>query len=319
MSKFRWRAAILSVFVLLPDIALAQERTTVTGQVVETGSSRPLPGAQVIAGTRQAVTDANGRFTLSLPPGNVTLRVSLIGYLNATREVTVASSPVAVSFELQTDPLRLDELVVTGYTQERRRFVTGAIASVKPGAVKEIPATQIQEILRGRTPGVQVIQNSGTPGSALTVRVRGSASINGGNDPLYVIDGVALTQGNFSRLGGFGGQTIDAVGDISPSEIESIEMLKDASAAAIYGSRASNGVVLITTKKGMAGRPDITFGAYYGTQEDWRRIDMLNAQQYIDVYNEGCMNRYGATCVTYRGELNAAAPNPSGDSTNMKA
>ncbi len=319
MSKLRWLVAILVVLVLLPDIVGAQERTAVNGQIVETGSLRPLPGAQVTAGTRSTVTDANGRFTLSLPQGSVTLRVSLIGYQNAAREVTVGATAASVTIELLTDPLRLDELVVTGYTQERRRFVTGAISSVKPEAIKEIPATQIQEILRGRTPGVQVIQNSGTPGSALTVRIRGSASINGGNDPLYVIDGVALTQGNFSRLGGFGGQGIDAVGDISANEIESIEILKDASAAAIYGSRASNGVVLITTKKGISGRPDMSFGAYYGTQNDWRRIDLLNAQQYIDVYNEGCMNRYGANCVTYRGEPNAATPIPTSVAANMKA
>jgi TonB-dependent starch-binding outer membrane protein SusC len=304
MRKLRWLLAMLGIIAVLPGMGLAQDRTVVTGTVVETGTQRPLPGAAVIAGTRSAMTDVNGRFSLTLPRGAVTIKISLIGYQQATREVTVGASPMAISIEMATDPLLLDELVVTGYTQERRRFVTGAISSVKPESVKEVPVAQIQEVLRGRTPGVMVVQNSGTPGAAMTVRIRGSASINGGNDPLYVVDGVPLTQGNWSRLGGFGGQTIDAIGDLNPNEIESIEVLKDASAAAIYGSRASNGVILITTKKGISGRPEISFGGYYGTQKDWRRIDMLNARQYIDVYNEGCTNRYGINCVTFRGDPN---------------
>jgi TonB-dependent starch-binding outer membrane protein SusC len=319
MSTLRWLAAMSVVVGLLPDIASAQERTAVNGQVVEAGTQRPLAGAQVVAGTRGTVSDVNGRFALFLPPGSVTLRINMIGFKQVVREITVVPATAALTIEMETDPLRLDELVVTGYMQERRRNLPGAITSLKPEATKEVPVAQVQEIFRGRTPGVQVVQNSGTPGAALTVRVRGSASINGGNDPLYVVDGMPLTQGNFSRLGGFGGQGIDAIGDLSANEIESIEILKDASAAAIYGSRASNGVILITTKKGIAGRPDITFGAYYGTQEDWRRIDMLNAQQYIDVYNEGCMNRYGANCVTFRGEPNAPAPIPTSVAANMKA
>jgi TonB-dependent SusC/RagA subfamily outer membrane receptor len=130
---------------------------------------------------------------------------------------------------------------------------------------------------------------------------------------------VPLTQGNYSRLGGFGGQGIDAVGDINPNEIESIEILKDASAAAIYGSRASNGVVLITTKKGLSTRPEITFGGYYGFQKDWRRLDMLNAAQYTEIYNEGCMNRYGANCVTFLGSPAAASPIPSSVANLMRA
>ena len=319
MRKLRWLAALFGMVALLPDIGLAQDRTTVTGTVVETGTLRPLPGAQVTAGTRTAMSDAAGKFSLSLPPGAVTIRVQLIGYQQTSREVTVGNSALTLTFELSTDPLLLDELVVTGYTQERRRFVSGAIASIKPEAVKEVPVTQIQDVLRGRTPGVLIVQNSGTPGSAMTVRIRGSSSISGGNDPLYVIDGVPMIQGNASRLGGFGGQGIDAIGDITANEIESIEILKDASAAAIYGSRASNGVVLITTKKGIAGRPEISFGAYYGEQKDWRRLKLLNAAQYNEIYNEGCMNRYGANCITYTDEPNAGAPIPSSVAGNMKA
>jgi TonB-linked SusC/RagA family outer membrane protein len=320
MSRLRWLFALALAGILIPDRAAAQERVPVAVQVTEAGTQRPLPGVLIeIPGLRlSALTDEAGRAVLQATRGTHTLRISHIGYKQTMREV-VAQSAVTVTINLETDPLRLDELVVTGYTMERRRHVTGAITSVKPETTKEIPVAQIQEVLRGRAPGVQVVQNSGTPGSAMTVRIRGSASINGGNDPLYVIDGVPMTQGNWSRLGGFGGQGIDAVGDLNPNEIESIEILKDASAAAIYGSRASNGVVLVTTKKGKTGRPDITFGAYYGTQQDWRRVDMLNAAQYIEVYNEGCVNRYGAPCVTYVGEPNATTPVPSSVANNMKA
>jgi TonB-linked SusC/RagA family outer membrane protein len=320
MRKPRWLIAFVLAVAFMPVRSMAQERVTISGQVTDAETQRPLPGAQVTVSAARVgmTTDANGRFQFNVPRGTHTVRVTYIGYKQVTREVN-ANAPATVNFALENDPLRLDELVVTGYTQERRRFVTGAISSVKPEAVKEIPATQIQEVLRGRTPGVQVVQNSGTPGSALTVRVRGSSSVSGGNDPLYVIDGVPLIQGNASRLGGFGGQGIDAVGDITAAEIESIEILKDASAAAIYGSRASNGVILITTKKGIVGRPEITFGAYYGTQKDWRRLDLLNAEQFNEIYNEGCMNRYGANCITYTDEPNAPSPIPASVAGNMKA
>jgi TonB-linked SusC/RagA family outer membrane protein len=321
MSKLRWLMAVVLALILVPRTAPAQEAVTVSGTVVEAGTQRPLPGVFVNLPSLRvsALTDANGRFTIRAPAGTHTMQVSIIGYQTVNRQVVVATTPVTLTIELTTDPLRLDELIVTGYTLERRRHVTGAITSVKPEAVREIPAAQVNELLRGRAPGVQVIQNSGTPGSAITVRIRGSSSVNGGNDPLYVVDGIPVTQGNYSRLGGFGGQSIDATGDLTANEIESIEILKDASAAAIYGSRASNGVVLITTKKGRVGRPEITFGAYYGSQKDWRRLDLLNASEYIEVYNEGCFNRYGANCVTFTDEPIAPSPVPSSVATNMRA
>lgn len=173
-------------------------------------------------------------------------------------------------------------------------------ATVWPGldrldeGLRETPATSLQQVLQGRVAGVQVVQNAGNPGNAISVRVRGSSSISGGNDPLYVIDGVPATQGNHQALNiGFGGQVIDALADLSPSEIDRIEVLKDASAASIYGSRASNGVVLITTKRGTAGRPEINFGSYYGVQRDGKRLDLLNAEEYMLIYNEGSTARFG--------------------------
>lgn len=298
MIKLRWLLALLLGVGLYPATVAAQERGSITGTVVAEGTGQPLQGVQVVVSglNLSQVTDERGRFLLvNVPQGAQTLRFSYIGYRQATREVTVGATTADVRVELATDPLLLDELVVVGYGEQRRRNVAGAVASLRPEAVaREVPATSVNEILRGRVSGVQVVQNSGTPGSGITVRVRGSSSISGGNDPLYVIDGVPMNQGNFSSLNmGFGGQGIDAINDLNPNEIESIEILKDASAAAIYGSRASNGVVLITTKRGTTARPEINFGAYYGTQRLWREIELLNTDQYMEIYNEGFTARWG--------------------------
>ncbi len=299
MSKLRWLSLLL-VALAVPALAQAQERITVTGTVVEAGTGLPLRNAQVtITALNISVpTDPNGRFTIQVPRGTHSVRVNMLGYKSATQAISAEGAGLTLSFSLETDPLGLDELVVVGYGEERRRNLAGSVASLRPEQAKEVPVTSINQVMQGRMPGVQITQNSGTPGAAITVRVRGSSSISGGNEPLYVIDGVPVTQGNFSAFGalgtvGFGGQDIDAVSDLSPNDIESIEVLKDASAAAIYGSRASNGVVLIKTKRGQVDRPEITFNAYYGLQRDWKRFDMLNAAQYLEIYTEGSDARFG--------------------------
>lgn len=297
MKKLLLSLAVLTSLAALPVTGLAQQRGAVTGQVVAGDSQRPLWGVliEISAHNLQAMTDARGRFLFpSVPYGPQTVRASVLGYKEATMEVTVSAAAAAVNFSLEPDPLLLDELVVTGYGTERRANVAGAVSSLRVETVKEIPVTSLNQALEGRMAGVHITQNSGTPGGAATIRIRGSSSISGGNDPLWVVDGVPVNQGDYSRLGGFGGQSIDALGDLNSSEIESIEILKDASAAAIFGSRASNGVVLITTKRGSVQRPEITFGAYYGTQDFWRTVGLLNAAQYTEVYNEGLAARYGA-------------------------
>ncbi|HEY0035671.1 MAG TPA: TonB-dependent receptor [Longimicrobium sp.] len=297
MTRLRVLLAVALALALAPVAAVAQAGT-VRGRVVEQGSNNPLQGVSVsvVGGGPTAVTNQEGRFALSnVPAGTRTVRAARIGYGAQTRSVTVGAEPVEVNFALGTDVLGLDEIVVIGYGQvERRRAGGGAISSIRPTAVTEsAPTPTVENVLQGRVAGVQVVQNSGVPGSAISVRVRGASSISAGNEPLYVIDGVPLIQGNFSTIQGAIGQTqgIDALSDLNPNEIESIEVLKDASAAAIYGSRASNGVVLITTKRGRAGeRPDIRVQTYVGTQEAWRHADFLNAEDYIEVYNEGWAN-----------------------------
>lgn len=296
--------ALCVLLTIWPGAVPAQQRASVTGEVVAADTRAPMRGAQVEipALNLSAITDERGRFLLNgVREGSHTLVVSYLGYRQATRQVAVGQGPSSLTIELQVDPLLLDELVVVGYGETRRRNLAGSVASLRPEAVREMSAASMVEVMQGRMPGIQVTQNSGTPGAAITVRVRGASSISGGNDPLYVVDGVPLNQGDFSRIGqvSFGGQDIDAVSDLNPNEIESIEVLKDASAAAIYGSRASNGVVLVKTKRGAAAAPELTFGMYYGLQRDWRRVTMLNTQQYTEVYGEGCTARYGADCVTF--------------------
>ena len=296
--RLRWSFPLLLAALVFPGLAGAQERSNISGLVIAEGSNQPLHGVRVAlpALNIRTETDERGRFLLSnIPVGTHALRLRVIGYREVIRQVTVGAEPATVTIAMVADPLRLEEMVVIGYGEQRRGDVGGAISSIKPAeTLADAPVTSVNQGLQGRAPGVYVNQNAGNPGAAMSVRVRGSSSISGGNEPLYVIDGVPLTQGNFSAFSfGFGGQGIDALSDLNMSEIESIDILKDASAAAIYGSRASNGVVLVTTKHGRAGRSELTFGSYFGTQKDWRRLDLLNAQQYMEIYNEGSDARFG--------------------------
>jgi TonB-linked SusC/RagA family outer membrane protein len=312
MMKFRVLLVTVLVAALAPVAAMAQAGT-VRGRVVEQGSNTPLQGVSVsvVGGNQTVVTNQEGRFALSnVPAGARTLRAARIGYGAQTRSITVGAEPVEVNFTLGTDVLGLDEIVVIGYGQvERRRAGGGAISSIRPDEVTQSTTTAtVENVLQGRVAGVQVTQNSGVPGSAISVRVRGAASISAGNEPLYVIDGVPAIQGDLSLINIGQTQDISPLSSLNPSEIESIEVLKDASAAAIYGSRASNGVVLITTKRGRAGaRPDIRVQTYIGTQSAWRMPGFLNAEQYVEVQNEAIFTDFGIE--NYYGFDDDALPN----------
>ena len=296
MRRLLLALAVLVAMAAAPGGSFAQERGSVTGQVIASDTEQPVWGVliEIPSLNLNTITDERGRFLFaSVPYGQITIRASVLGYRSAEQLVTVGSTPATLNITLEPDPLLLDELVVTGYGTERRANVAGAVSSLRTEAVAELPITSVNQALQGRLAGVQINQNSGTPGGAATIRVRGTSSISGGNDPLWVVDGIPINQGDYSNLGGFGGQNIDAISDLNPDEIESIEILKDASAAAIFGSRASNGVVLITTKRGVNQAPEINLGAYYGIQDFWRTIGLLNAEQYVEVHQEGLDARYG--------------------------
>ena len=307
MKKLSWIVAVLLGLALVPAGARAQASGTITGLVTAEDTQQPLAGVQVfiVGSNRGTLSDQRGRFLLTnVEPGSRTLRATRIGYREATQEVEVGTGTVEVNFTLGLDPLGLDELVVIGYGRERRSNVAGAVSSINTEALEDIQTASVDQALQGRLPGVQVVQNSGDPGSAISVRVRGASSISAGNQPLYVIDGVPVTadpvdEGAFSSTTGFnaefGGQETSPLANLNPNDIASIEVLKDASAAAIYGSRASNGVVLITTKRGIPGETQINFSGYYGVQRAWNTVDYLNTEQYIDLYNES----YGDGFIGY--------------------
>jgi TonB-dependent starch-binding outer membrane protein SusC len=295
MKTLRTLLAVALSLALAPAAAFAQGGT-IRGVVTEQGSGQPLQGVAVsVVGTNQTVvTNQEGRYAINnVAAGQRTVRATRIGYAAGSATVNVGAAGAEANFQLSPDVLGLDELVVIGYGQTERRNVTGAVASISPEQTQDLPTPTVAEVLQGRVAGVQVQQNSGTPGSAISVRVRGASSISAGNQPLYVVDGVPLIQGDFSAFGSgtLGGQGIDALADLNPNEIESIQVLKDASAAAIYGARASNGVVLITTRRGRAGeRPEIRLNTYYGVQEAWRTPGFLNTDQYLNVYDQTWAN-----------------------------
>jgi TonB-linked SusC/RagA family outer membrane protein len=277
--------SFLMVFALLHSV-WAQTQT-VSGTVTAASDGFPLPGVTVLEkGTSNGVTTGvDGEYQLSVQP-NATLVFRFIGM--TTQEIPVGGRST-IDVQLATDQKVLEEVVVVGYGTQERREVTGATAKVTAEELQDIPVVSVDQALQGRAAGVQISQNSGTPGSGISVRVRGATSISANNQPLYVVDGVPLTTGDYSQLG-YGGQSVNAIADLNPNDIESIDILKDASAAAIYGSRAANGVVLITTKRGGDRKTQINFNAYGGTQGMWKKPDFLGAEEYKEIMVEAYVN-----------------------------
>jgi len=239
----------------------------VTGTV--TGASgEPLAGVsvQVKGGSGGTATDAKGTYSMTVPD-NATLVFSYIGYQD--KEVAVGGKNV-VDVQLSASDKALDQVVVVGYGTQKRKDVTGAVSTVTAADITNRPIVDASEALQGKAAGVQVTSNSGKPGVGLTVRIRGSSSISAGNDPLFIIDGIPTT---------------DAT-TVNPNDIESLSVLKDAASAAIYGSRAANGVVVITTKKGVAGKSKIEFNTFYGISSLTKKLSVLDGKQFQDYANE---------------------------------
>ncbi|QDA61635.1 SusC/RagA family TonB-linked outer membrane protein [Hymenobacter jejuensis] len=262
---------------LAANVATLQD-VTVSGRVVQS-NGEALPGVTIIVkGTViGASTGGNGEFSLSVPE-NSTLVVSAVGFLK--QEIAVQGATSALTITLAEDRKTLDEVVVVGYGTQKKGDVTGAIASFDAKALNERPIARVDQALVGQLAGVQVKQTTGVPGQGFSVQVRGSGSITANNEPLYVIDGFPLESTSQNAAGRFGaGSPLD---NINPNDIEKIEVLKDAAAAAIYGSRAANGVVIITTKKGKSGKPQFTVNSYVGVSEKVRGLDMLSADEWVD-------------------------------------
>ena len=270
--KFLARLCALFIVQLILLTASAQDHT-VTGTVVSGSTGQPLAGATVaIKGTGAATTtDSSGHFKINAPSQGKALIISHVGL--ATLEIGIPSSG-NVSVQLEpTLASGLQEVVVVGYGTQRKSVVTGAISSVRASDLENQPVIRVEQALQGRTSGLTISATSGQPGSSSTVRLRGITSFgNSKNEPLWVIDGVVIDAGG--------------IGYLNQDDIESIEVLKDAASAAIYGTRAASGVILITTKKGKTGTIRVNYSGYYGTQRPSKKIDLLNATQYATLRNQ---------------------------------
>ncbi|MGQ0712301.1 MAG: SusC/RagA family TonB-linked outer membrane protein [Gemmatimonadaceae bacterium] len=279
---------------LAPQRLAAQATGAIGGLVVDSTNRQPIPGVAIsIPGTGHGtITDEAGRFSMrAVPAGTVTLRAQRLGYGPTEQTISVVSDQTAVAnFTMAPIARVLAEVVATGYGATIRRELSSSVSSIQGEDLANTPVAGVDAALQGKAPGVQVVQNAGNPGAGITVRVRGAASISASNQPLWVIDGVPLLREDFSQFGFLGGQDITAVTGISPDEIESIDILKDAASAAIYGSRAANGVVMITTKRGRAARPRFSFNMYTGQQDISRKMELTNSTEFIEFINEARAN-----------------------------
>ena len=277
--KFKW---ILTLLIALSmQFSFAQEKT-VSGVVSD--ATGPIPGANVIIkGTSNGVqTDFDGKYSIKAKTGDV-LVFSFIGMSNSS--VTVGGSNT-VNVKMTSDSQNLEEVVVVGYGTQKKRDVTGSISQIKGDAIANLATPSFESQLAGRAAGVQVTTNSGVLGQAPRIRIRGIGSITSGSYPLVVVDGVPIFTGD---VGGYA--NTNALGDINPADIESTEVLKDGSATAIYGSRAANGVILITTKKGKGGKFRVNYNTYTGIAKPIDYLDLLKTNDFITIQNEKRTNR----------------------------
>jgi TonB-linked SusC/RagA family outer membrane protein len=278
--------------ILLLSLGTLVAQRSVSGKVTDTQGDVLIGTTIIVKGsTVGTVTNVDGTFSIQVPQGYNTLVISYTGY--ASQEVQIGASNV-VNIVLEQEAIGLEELVVVGYGTQSRKELTGSVAKVSGEAINRLPVIGVDQAMQGQAAGVQVTSASGTPGASVSVRVRGPSSISAGNQPLYVVDGIPINTGSYSQIG-VGGQQTNALSNINPSEIESIEILKDAAAAAIYGSRASNGVVLITTKRGKQQKTQVSVNTYYGSQEAWRVLEPLTGPEYVGMLQEGVRARYGET------------------------
>ncbi|MFN5133753.1 MAG: SusC/RagA family TonB-linked outer membrane protein [Chitinophagaceae bacterium] len=283
---------VLSLLFMCVLHVAAQDKT-VTGKVIDEKDGSPLAGVSVtVKGSNTGTTtNADGSFRLSIPASAKTLVFSYVNYANVEIAVGNRSS---FNISLSSTDKNLQEVVVVGYQQRKKRDEGGAISSVKGKEIANLPNASVDRALQGRAPGVLVQATNGIPGGAINVRIRGTGSYLAGNDPLYIVDGVQIntrTDGNFTQN--------NPLAFLNPNDIESIDVLKDAASAAIYGAQASNGVVIITTKKGKAGKTKFNFNAYYGTTKPIKKFDVLNTQEYINARAEAFFNANRNTTAGY--------------------
>ncbi|MFG5859133.1 TonB-dependent receptor plug domain-containing protein [Dysgonomonas sp. Shenzhen-Wh21] len=262
----------------LTQHSIVAQGKTVQGTVID-NQGEPLIGVSVVQeGTNNGtITDLDGSFSISVKDEKSVLLISYVGY--ASQRITVGKNS-HIQVKLQENNKELEEVVVIGYNTVKKKDLTTAVAVVSTEDISERPIISAAQAIQGRAAGVQVVQPSGQPGSELSIRVRGATSIQAGNEPLYVVDGTPMT----------------TISNLSANDIESMQILKDASSAAIYGARAANGVVLITTKRGKAGVRSVSFSSYVGFSKLGNKINALNTEQYKDYIKD--LNKYTDTPVS---------------------
>lgn len=288
LPTFCWPRRFLLLGLTLALSTCFAFSQVVTGRVTSSEDQQGLPGANVlIKGTATGtVTDASGNYSIQVSGADATLVFSSIGY--STTEVAVGGRSV-IDVSLRLDVTQLSEVVVVGYGTQEKRDVTAAISSIGADAIEKIPSANPMDGMKGQIAGVDILQNGGRPGEYPAITIRGRRSINASNDPLFVVDGVPMTGGHGDRPTTNDNDPDSGAGtiyDFNPQDIESIEVLKDAAATAIYGSRGANGVILVTTKRGKAGRTTVNYSGYYGVTQPFMLIPMMDGAKFADLKRE---------------------------------
>ena len=279
---------ILTLFLITGALVMSQT-VQITGTVKSSEDELALPGVNVtVKGTTiGAITGADGKYVISVPASAQSLVYSFIGFV--TLEIPIQGK-TTVDAVLRQDLYNVEEVVVIAYGTQQKREITGSVASVKGDAIKTVPVQSFDQALQGKAAGVNITLPNGVLNNPPVIRIRGFNSISGSSSPLIIVDGVAIATGNF------GGNAItNALADINPADIASMDILKDASATALYGSRAANGVILITTKRGSGAKTKVTYDGYVGLTEPYNLFEMMNAEQYIEHKNKAWENLLGPT------------------------
>lgn len=285
--KGKFTSLIILLFLGASTVFAQVNVNVVSGKVTDNKDGTALPGVTVVVQEASSVavqTDASGNYRLSLPENARTLVFKYLGY----KQKSVVITSAVINVTLEEDLKQLSEVVVVGYGTQIRENLTGSIAKVSAEEIQSQPVQSFESAIQGKAAGVVVSSGSGKVGQGISIRVRGSSSVTAGNQPLYVVDGIPVTSASVGDAVNF--DPTNPLADINPNDIESIEVLKDASASAIYGSRASNGVVLITTKKGKEGKTTFAFNYFTGIGEPAVRRKFLNAQQYVELFTESAIN-----------------------------
>ncbi|PUZ24433.1 TonB-linked outer membrane protein, SusC/RagA family [Chitinophaga costaii] len=294
-DKFLARPASLVLYFLLSIASASAQQVTQVSGTVTSEDGAPLDGVSIIFSEKHSkgtITDKDGTFRLSVPPGGRHIEFSLLGYAPQQLPITGAG-PYNIHLK-KGGEIGLDGVVVVGYAQQKRSTTAGVVSTINAVALKDIHGAGFNERLQGITPGLQISSNSGVEGGSALVRLRGATSINAGNDPLYIIDGVAISSTPLQTLGQ-GGQTTNPLADINPNDIQDVQVLKDANATAMYGSRAANGVIIITTKRGdRNGKTKVALNTEYGWGHYPKLWSLVTGPQHAAIINQAYLNDGGA-------------------------